>query len=111
MSVVFVAVRISEPVTTMVSPMSASAACGASCATAALAISDAPRIAGAALALLSLYIVYHPVNVAVVFNPIEQMMLYALGSNPELAQEGPLVTWERMRVLLAELAKLDGRSK
>ena len=60
----------------------------------------AAMIAGAALALLSLYIVYHPVNVAVVFNPIEQMMLYALGSNPELAQEGPLVTWERMRVLL-----------
>ena len=43
--------RISEPVTTMVSPAAgASAAWGASCAMAALAISDAPRIAGAALA-------------------------------------------------------------
>jgi hypothetical protein len=56
--------------------------------------------AGAALALLSLHIVYHPTNVAVVFNPIEQMMLYALGSNPELAQAGSLVSWDKLRLLL-----------
>lgn len=39
-----------EPVTMIVSPASAPAACGASCANAAVAINDAPRIAGAALA-------------------------------------------------------------
>jgi hypothetical protein len=60
----------------------------------------AALIAGAALALLSLHIVYHPTNVAVVFNPIEQMMLYAIGSNPELAQTGSFVSWDKLRVLL-----------
>ena len=54
-------------------------------------------VAGCMIALLALYLRYHPNNVAVVFHPLEQMFAFASGSEPQLATGGSFLNANRLQ--------------
>lgn len=67
-------------------------------------------VAGIALGLLALKILYQPQNVLIVLNPVEHMFGWARGSDPTLGKSGAILSGELARSLAAgvleQLARL-----
>jgi hypothetical protein len=66
-------------------------------------------VAGCMIALLALYIRFHANDVAVVFHPLEQMFVYASGSEPQLAAGGSLLNAEHLKFLFEAVAGVIAR--
>jgi hypothetical protein len=66
-------------------------------------------VAGCMIALLALYLRYHPNNVAVVFHPLEQMFAFASGSEPQLATGGSFLNVSRLQFLFEAVAGVIAR--
>jgi hypothetical protein len=66
-------------------------------------------IAGCMIALLALKLRYHPNDVAVVFHPLEQMLYWAAGSEPQLAPGNSFITAARLKFLAEAVAGVIAR--
>lgn len=63
-------------------------------------------VGGIAIGLLPLYLHYHPQNVLVVFNPLEQLFYFATWSDPGLAQSATPVSGRLIGSLLEGLGSV-----
>ena len=61
---------------------------------------------GFALALLTLVIRYHPNNVVIALNPMEQMLVFASVTHPELTDGQPLLGWSKLPLLVESIGRL-----
>lgn len=66
-------------------------------------------VAGIAIGLLPLYLHYHPQNVLVVLNPLEQLFYFATWTDPELARRSAPVSGRLIRSLLDGLGGVLAR--
>lgn len=66
-------------------------------------------LAGVALGLLSLDLLYNPRDVVAVVNPIEQMLVYATWSNPALGQGGGAASAQFLKLLGAGVLEVLAR--
>jgi len=66
-------------------------------------------VAGCMIGLLALYLRYHPDDVVVVFHPLEQMFRWAAGATPELREDAPGLTAQRLRFLVDSILGVIAR--
>jgi len=71
--------------------------------------SAAAVVAGCMFGLLALDIRFHPNDVLVVFHPLEQMLMWATASQPQLAEHGSFFNSDRLKFLVEAIAGVIAR--